>query len=154
MANFDASITVRDADGEDSVIGLHLVVADIATAQTTLQNLAELIDDVILGQVVSASISQAIAIGGWALKGAPTAGADREVKGRFIFSTANPKVKPRVSLPTFDKDNWTAVGGDIPFDLGGATAIDVLLVALVDQNFTNYTYTDFNGVLSAYEVFE
>lgn len=154
MANFDASLTVRDGDGEDSVVQLHLVVADTATALTALQNIAELIDDVILGQVVSASLTQTVAVSGWSLKGTPAAGADREIKGRFIFSTTNPKVKPRISLPTFDKDNWTAVGGDIPFDLAGATAIDVMLVALTDQNFTDYRFLDFNGVLTAYEEFE
>jgi hypothetical protein len=111
-------------------------------------------DDIILGQVVSATLTETIAVTGWSLKGTPGATSDVEIKGRFIFSTTNPKVKPRLSVPTFDKDSYSAPGGDIPYDLGGSAAVDVFLVAMVDQNWTDYRFLDFNGVLKAYEEFE
>ena len=154
MANFSASITVRDGDGQDSVVTLYGVFADSATALTALQAAAETMDDLILGKVVSATLSQDVAIGGWSLKASPAAGADVEIKGRFIFQTANPKVKPRLSIPTFDKDTYTAVGGDIPYNLSGSAPVDVFLVAMVDQNWTDYRYEDFTDVLKAYEEFE
>lgn len=154
MPDFDAAITVRDGDGVDSIIEVHNVAADQATALTRLQTLAQLIDDVILGKVVSAKLSQNVDVSGWSLKATAAATADREIKARFIFGTANPKVKPKLSLPTFDKDSYTIPGGSIPFDLAGSAPIDVLLVALVDQGWTDYRFLDFGDVLQAYEVFE
>lgn len=154
MANFDASITVRDGDATESQVLLHGVFADIATAKTNLQSVAELMDDIILGKVVGASITETLDASGWSVKGAPDADSDVEIKGRFIFGTTNAKVKPRLSIPTFDKATHTVTGGSIPFDLGGTDPVDLFLIAMVDQNWTDYRFLDFNDVLKAYEEFE
>lgn len=156
MANFQASFTVRDGDNVDSSVVVYGVFADSAAAKTALQTLVELVDDVILGKVIAVRLTEVLDIGGYSLKASATTGADREIKGRFIFGTSVANVRPKLSLPTFDKDTWTIAGGDIPFDLsaGAPTAIDSLGVALVDQNWTDYRFQDFNDLLEAYEVFE
>lgn len=156
MANFSANITIRDADTVDneSTMRVFGVQADRATFVTALQALVEQIDNVILGQVTNVTITEELAIGGWSLKGAPAAGADKEIRMYAKFTTTQSNVKPTLTFPTFDKDTWSDNSGNVPFDLGGATAIDTLMVALVDQNWTDYRWADYNGIAALSEAFQ
>lgn len=153
MADYAMSFTVLDADGDESDRNWFFTAADDAAALTKIEAALETADDLILGKIIRATMTHEINISGFSLKASPAAGADKEIRAQFVFSTANPKVKPEITLPTFDRETFTSVGGNIPFDLGGSDPVDVFLVAMVDGNWGDYRYADFNGVLKAREIF-
>lgn len=154
MPNYDISITVLDGDGDTSILTTHGVFADDATALTRAENLAETMDVLILGQITSVKIAKEVSIGGWTLKSTPDPDSDVEVKGRFVFSlTGLPRSHPKLSIPSFDKATYTTTGGSIPYDLNGSAPVDVFLANLVDNNFSDYRWSDINGVTKAYEAF-
>lgn len=157
MANFSARITVRDADSIDNESSFNVwgVFTDRATFLTALETLIEQIDDVILGEIVRVTTTEELVISGWSLKATPAAGADREIKLAATFTTTQANVKPKLNFPTFDKDTWSDASGNVPFDLNSGTpnAIDTLMVSLVDQNWTDYRWSDYNGVAGLAEAF-
>jgi len=149
MANFVVTYGILDGDGATSLVKSHLVAATVAAAATAAEALAVLIDDIVLGQIVSCSITAEEDISGWGLDSAPTAGSDNEVKGRFIFRDAS-EFHARISLPSFNKDTFTLSGGGI--DLG-ATQISDFVTEFLASGWATSHYDDLTAVVKAYEAF-
>lgn len=149
MANFVVTFSVLDEDGSTSSAKAHLVATDAAAALTKSEDLAVLMDDIVLGQIVGCVISQEADISGWGLDAAPAAGSDVEVKGRFIFRDAS-SYHARLSLPSFNKDTFTITGGGI--DLG-ATQISDFVAEFLGSGWATSHYDDLTALLKGYEAF-
>lgn len=156
MPIYEVSLTIVDGDNGRSNVTTYANSPDVATATTRAQEFAGLIDDFILGKVESIRLNIPITTTGLGLKTTPDPTSDKEIKAKFIFSSVVDKVKPRLSIPTFDKDTYSIAGGDIPFDLasGSPTPIDLFLIALTGGNYADYRGALIDGVLEANESFE
>lgn len=148
MASFLCGLTVLDADGHTSSVGIRLTAADFASATADIQALVAEIDTLILGKITGNTVTQDVALPG-GLKATPVAGSDNEIKGRWIFGTAG-AYRLRISLPSFDKDSFTVIGGDI-----NAADVDVLAFTnlMLSAGWADSRYDDITSVLKGYEAF-
>lgn len=88
--SIESHITIEDAKGEQSVIKFnHPTTVDIGALKSALVSTAELIDAVINGKIVNASISIIVnLVAGIGLKATAIAGADIEEGVQFSFETS------------------------------------------------------------------
>lgn len=126
---FGIVYTVQDEEGDSSTYTVH-VPSSFALADyvSFVGQMAQLVDDVIDGIIVSANLGLNIDLTGLGLKSVITVINDIERKGFFSFITALGKRK-RVNIPTFKQSLVNPGGNDI--DTG-----DVAVSALL-AGFTN-----------------
>jgi multisubunit Na+/H+ antiporter MnhC subunit len=149
MANFIIGLSLLDSDGDTSSMQVYYSGADAAAALAFGQGLASAVDDLTLSQVTGMSITQDAALPG-GLKAAPAANSDNEVKGRFLFRSAA-GYPARISIPGFDKDNFTVVGGDI--DTADPLVFAFAETAIVLGGATTSHFEDITALARAYEAF-
>ena len=147
MANFECRLNFLDGDGATPNRTYYVVAVDRADAVNKLRGLAEAADDIILGQITGAQIVEDVSIAGWALKGAPDPTSDAEIQVEFRGQVTG-GYPYKTSLPTFDKDTWSAPGGGVAIT-GAVFAF--ANTALRDGGFADYRYADVTNISSAKE---
>ena len=148
MPNFIFRINISDLDGAIRTIVHHIVAADQATALGALDALISQVDTLCLGKIESAEFCIPHTLPG-GLKATPSTGADVEVNGRFIWNVTGGFIT-RVSLPTFDKDTYTVVGGSI--DDTNSDVADYI-DQVVNDGYTDDRWADITSLNRAYEAF-
>jgi hypothetical protein len=149
MASFTVSFSIRDADGDTSTISMNLNSADMASAVIRAETIMPLIDAIILGRIEDCKVAQNVLTATFT-KAVPVAGSDNEVKGRFIFDSAG-GYNTRVSLPSFDKNTWTVVGGAINTTNGNA--VDAFVDEVIGNGWADFRFADVTALKAAYEAF-
>lgn len=148
MANFTATWTILDEDGDSSNASLNVVAADISAAVTRAQAMATVMDALIGGQITYMTVSQVASLPG-GLKTSPAVDSDVEVKGRFLFNSAAGFVA-RLSLPTFLKSSFTIAGGFIDT---GDVAVAAFLSEATSGGWGDVRFSDLVSLKRAYEAF-
>jgi hypothetical protein len=148
MANFQLNVSVLDGDGESSKMEFYLTAGTNAEAITNSRSMVEAMDNFILGKVNRVALSEVLDISSWSLKVAPDADADVEVKARFIFGVTG-GFRTRISVPTYDKANYSNVGGSVDMGTTRGQWRDLIL----DNAFCDSRYANITSLLSAYEAF-
>lgn len=148
MANFKATLTFLDGDGSETTRQYHVVAVDRAAAVAKIQGLAEAAQDLILGAVVGASITDVLDISTWGVNAAPAANSDKEIQAVFKGRVTG-NYPYETSLPTFDKDTYAQPGGTI--DLTNPTVFAFVQTALVLNGFTDYRYADIISITEGKE---
>lgn len=148
MANFSASFTILDGDGDQSVARMNLIAVDITAAVVRAQALAVLINNIVLGQITQILVAQAVTLPG-GLRAIPAAGADVEVKLRTIWNAVG-GYTTRLSLPTFNKDSYTVVGGLL--DTGD---VDVIAFTneIIANGWADSRFADVTALAAGYEAY-
>lgn len=149
MADYTFYIEVEDYDGEQSGVSGFLVAADETAAQTRLQAIAEIINDLISGRVGDARLTNVITLDRTNLRATATASADKEIKGKFTFTTDGGYAK-LISVPTFDRVTFTVAGGAI--DQANAT-VNAFIQEVLTNGYSDNRFDDLTGISQAVEAF-
>lgn len=148
MANYAFTASWLDEDGDTSVMSGHLVAATEAAALTALQTMLTNADGLSLAKLVSVNLVLDVNISAWTLKAAPAADSDVEIGGRFVF-TAVGGFRTTLTIPGFDKNTYSAVGGQIP----NVAPVSTFVSAVTVNDFSSSHYEDITALLEAYETF-
>lgn len=118
--SLEANIRVRDSKGKESTIKFnHPINTDLGALKNTLRSTAALIDSMIRGQVVGATISLVVSLpAGLNLKATAIAGSDVEEGVRFAFST-NVGSQTLFRIPTVS-ESWLNAAGALVTTTGDA----------------------------------
>ena len=97
-----SNVVVEDSKGKQSTVTFnHPLSVDIGALKGTIRSTIQLIDGIIRGKIISASISLQVNLpAGLNLKATAIAGADVEEGVRFTFGTAN-GAETEFRIPTF-----------------------------------------------------
>lgn len=140
--------TIQDAKAKKSTVKLFLATGTtLAGALAISDAVAPLIKALILGEIVSASVSADFAIPAGA-QGAAALASDVEEKGRFMFRTSAGKAV-RVSLPTWNEaftlpntasiDQTDAdVDAFVQYFLSGGIDSNGVLITAIDTAYEAY----------------
>ena len=149
MADFIISLSILDADGHTATLQHYVDAADADAAATRAAALAPIVDDLTGGQITQIGVIQVVDLP-VGLKGAPAAGSDVEIKGKFVWNSAG-GFTTISSIPAFLKDApHTVVGGDV-----NTANADILAYVneIVGQGYTDYRSADITSLRKGYEAF-
>lgn len=109
--SLEAHIRVRDSKGQESTIKFnHPLNTDIGALKGTIRSTCALVDNLLRGQIVGASIKLIVSLpGGLGLKVAAIAGSDVEEGVRFTFQTSA-GAETGFRIPTVEEDWLTDAG--------------------------------------------
>jgi hypothetical protein len=118
--SLEAHIRVRDSKGKESTIKFnHPLNTDLGALKQTIRSTAALIDNLIRGQVIGASITLVVSLpGNLNLKATAIAGSDVEEGVRFAFSTSVGS-QTLFRVPTIN-ESWLTDAGVLDYDASDA----------------------------------
>lgn len=144
--SIEATIRVRDSKGKESNIKFnHPLNTDLGALKQTIRSTAQLIDTIIRGQIIGASISLVVNLpGNLGLKATAIAGSDIQEGVRFTFGTAQGS-QTQFRIPTLDETYLNDAG--ILEYTGGDDVDDVLqrIIQGVTQGLINASPSDAYG---------
>lgn len=144
--SIESQIRVRDSKGKESTIKFnHPLNVDLGALKNTIRSTAALIDAVIRGQIVGASIQLVVSLpAGLNLKVAAIAGSDIEEGVRFAFSTSN-GAQTQFRIPTV-AETWLNDAGVLEY-VASDEVDDFIqrMIAGVTQGLINASPSDAYG---------
>jgi len=139
--------TIADIKNDKSTLEIPIPIdTALSDLPEVIEKLAGFVDAITVGQIVNAGVRVEPDMSGWGLAAAPTAGADVQERGRFVFRTENENIKS-VSIACFDEALMLTGSPYIDTTAGAVSAfVDAMLTGVeLDDEVTWVEPCDYRG---------